>query len=316
MHGRTPVRLLTGFTLAEMLVVIAIIGILVALLLPAVQAAREAARRTSCSNNVKQIGLAMQNFHGTFNHLPPGAITAGGPARAKQKLAVPSGVDHGWVVWLLPYLEQQALHDQYRRDLDWRHTANATARRIPIKTLQCPSAPHGNRIDSFSASGFGTVSGACADYGVDNHINPGLFFLNLIDIDSKHAPEGVMLVDELQAFADVTDGLSHTMWVCEDAGRPNVYRTGKKFISGRVSGGMWADRDGEFITHGFDPAGTASPGPCAINCTNDNEIYSFHSGGAMCMFGDGSVKFVSQNVSIRVVGRVLTRSGGENIANF
>ncbi len=318
MTNRLSVRPARGFTLVELLVVIAIIGILVSLLLPAVQAAREAARRMQCSNNLKQIGLSLHTFHDTRKFFPPGGISTSTTAtalRTKQAFNIPGGVTHGWAVFLLPYVEQQNLYDQYRFDLDWRHATNRPVREQQLSVMQCPSSQR-NRFDQFNASGFGTVQAAAGDYGVNNAIDSGLAALNLIDAQTQAAPNGVMRVNELHGFADIIDGSSNTTWICEDAGRPARFVTGRRVLAGRVSGGGWADRENEYITHGFTSTGLASPGPCPINCTNNNEIYAFHPQGAMCMFGDGSVRFVSQTVDIRVIGRVLTRAAGEAQTNL
>jgi hypothetical protein len=106
--------------------------------------------------------------------------------------------------------------------------------------------------------------------------------------------------------------------ICEDAGRPGRFFRGKRTLSGRHVAGMWADRDQEYITHGMNSAGPppAAPGPCAMNCTNADEIYSFHPGGSMNILGDGSVRFVSDTVDIRVIGRLLTRGAGETVGNY
>src|SRR5687768_14877758 len=102
-----------AFTLVELLVVIAIIGILIALLLPAVQAAREASRRSQCSNNLKQIGLGLHNFHDVRGYLPPGGLNGATVTPAHKQLNIPANLNHAWSVFILPYIEQDALWDQY-----------------------------------------------------------------------------------------------------------------------------------------------------------------------------------------------------------
>jgi prepilin-type N-terminal cleavage/methylation domain-containing protein len=314
MRSLSHLKRLAGFTLVELLVVIAIIGILTALLLPAVQAAREAARRTQCSNNLKQIGVALHNFHDTYKSFPPGGITNGNNAAA-QLFSIPDGVEHGWVVFLLPKLEQQNVYDIYQLDKDWRAPENQQARETRLPILQCPSTPGFQRVDQFSWNQT-TVRAAPSDYGVDNRINASLGALGLIDPESQARPNGVMRVNELQSFSDIIDGTSTTMWICEDAGRPAMYQGKTPTGSNNVSGAGWADRDNEFITHGFTPDGTTNPGPCAVNCTNANEIYAFHPGGAMCLMGDGAVRFIAETISIRVVGRLLTRAARETVGDF
>src|SRR5262245_4228022 len=114
-----PSRRRQAFTLVELLVVIAIIGVLVALLLPAVQSAREAARRMQCSNNVKQVMLAMHHFHDANLVLPPGAVRGATATVAHTKFSLPVNIKHGWAPFILPFMEQKPLADKYRWDLDW-----------------------------------------------------------------------------------------------------------------------------------------------------------------------------------------------------
>jgi prepilin-type N-terminal cleavage/methylation domain-containing protein len=298
-----------GFTLVELLVVIAIIGVLVALLLPAVQSAREAARRMQCSNNLKQMGLALHSFHDTFGFLPPGGVTA-----ANARLQIPSGVQHGWGVFLLPYAEQKPLYDRYRLDRDWRAAENRDVRESHLKMYVCPSAPLPKRTDALTSGGF-TWTSSAGDYFVNNAVSTVLSTANLVDIYAGGLEQGVMNVNQYLRFAQITDGLSNTSWIQEDAGRPARYRAGKR-VDGRFTGAGWADRENEGILHGFNAAGTTSGGPCAVNCSNDNEIYAFHPNGAMILMGDGGVRFLSQSTNIRIVARIITRAAGETIGEF
>jgi prepilin-type processing-associated H-X9-DG protein len=132
-------------------------------------------------------------------------------------------------------------------------------------------------------------------------------------VDNVSDLRGVMRVNETPRMADIADGTSNTILATEDGGRPQRWRAGR-LLTGRVSGGMWADRANEYITHGYTFDGARTPGACAINCTNDNEIYAFHTSGANVLLGDGSVRFLSQSTSIRIVARLITRSGGEVVS--
>ena len=309
-----------GFTLVELLVVLAIIGILVALLLPAVQAAREAARRMSCSNNLKQYGLGMHNFHDTYKVLPAGGVrppAASAPADPQRKFSIPLTVNHSWMIFLLPFMEQQQLYDPYHRDLDWKDAANRVIRETHLQVAQCPSAPRRNRTDSFNATGFGTVVGACTDYGVINGSDAAVLFnAGLIDADTRGNPDGMMRVNRCFNFADVLDGLSNTMWIVEDGARPDRYQFGRKKVAGRHTGSMWSDDANEFILHGYDSAGVTQSGPCPMNCSNNNELYSFHPGGVMVVLGDGCVRFLAETLELRLVARLISKAAGETIGDY
>ncbi|MBI1832193.1 MAG: DUF1559 domain-containing protein [Planctomycetes bacterium] len=284
-----------AFTLIELLVVIAIIAILIGLLLPAVQKVRAAAARMQCGNNLKQIGLALHNYHDTRKFFPPGGVST-----AQPMLGIPAGVTHGWAVFILPYLEQEPVYKQYNFAASWNAAANTAVVATQIKVLQCPASP---------TNGMFSGTAAVSDYAPVNAINTSqLAPLGLVDNVANS--NGVLAVNFLCRMADVTDGVSNTILVAEDAARPQLWRVGMP-IAGTVSGAAWADRDAEYITHGFTANGVSVPGPCAVNCMNDNEIYSFHSSGANIVMGDGAVRFLSTSVSIRIVGAMITRSGGE-----
>ncbi len=302
-----------GFTLVELLVVIAIIGVLVALLLPAVQAARESARRMQCSNNIRQIGVALHNFHDTQQCLPPGGVaTATAATVAHTKFNIPINVVHGWGVFVYPYMEQKTLSDQYHWDKNWYDKTNQLVYQQYVTSTICPSSPVPKRMDTGNTNG---VSAAC-DYGIMNGLNSPsttLFPLGLIDGNTNMAPVGVMGVNTAVRFAEITDGLSNTFWVCEDAGRPTKWFTGHTKTAGRWTGASMVDRDNEFVLHGYNAAGTATPGPCFMNCTNDNEVYSFHPSGAMLLMGDGAVKFASSNMQFRVFAAMISKQAGETL---
>ncbi len=298
-----------GFTLIELLVVIAIIAVLIGLLLPAVQKVRGAAARMQCSNNLHQIGIALHNHHDSRGFFPPGGVSV-----AIRELGIPAGVTHGWAVFILPYIEQESLYKQYNFAVDWKDPANDLVRNTPVKTFQCPSASP-NRRDSFTSAGV-TITGVCGDYGPDNGVDTALVTAGLVDNPSGAAAalRGVLRVNELHIFADILDGTSNTILIAEDTSRPQRWRGGL-LTSGRQSAGMWADRDSEYITHGFDSTGTTNPGPCAVNCTNADEIFALHTGGANVLLGDGAVRFLSTTVSIRTVAALITRNGGEVIGS-
>ncbi|WP_425616641.1 DUF1559 domain-containing protein [Anatilimnocola sp. NA78] len=301
---RTSVR--RAFTLVELLVVIAIIGVLVALLLPAVQAAREAARRIQCSNNVRQIGLAFQNFHDTNNCLPPGKVTSSSyPNPVHVKFSIPSGPEHGWSAFLLPYMEMGNLRDRYSLNVTWDATENLPVVTTHLKIHTCPSTPNGKRVDTFQKNA------AAGDYGAITAVEGALINTGLVDSTPGEQAFGVMRTNQLHRFADITDGLSNTFWIAEDAGRPARYKADLSVQTGGTSGAAWADPENSYTLHGMTPDCVTSPDKCAINCCNRNEIFAFHPGGANVMFGDASVRLLAKGMDIRLVARMVTKSGGE-----
>jgi prepilin-type N-terminal cleavage/methylation domain-containing protein len=166
-----------GFTLVELLVVIAIIGILVGLLLPAVQAAREAARRMQCSNNLKQIGLSLHNFESAFRYFPPARVDAA-PGFPVTEFGVPApatgSIQHGPGIFLLPYMEQTAVYSLYDFTLTWSHATNARAIAAQIPSFVCPSTPESARFDTGNAPGSTAANrwlAAVSDYSIANGMN-------------------------------------------------------------------------------------------------------------------------------------------------
>ena len=304
-----------AFTLVELLVVIAIIGTLVGLLLPAVQAAREAARRTQCTNNLKQIGTALHNYASARRFFPPAAAST--TTTSKQQLELckrlgvtVTGLRHAWGVFVLPFMEESNLHAKYNLGVDWSAAANQSVREAVVPAFVCPTAPP--RDDAGLTTK--TVSGAVikvgpGDYAPDNGYDTVLETKGLVD--SSPNRNGVMDVNVLRTPAEITDGTSSTLLISEDAGRPNAWRAKKMtLLMGQTDGG-WCDPDNEYITHGYTADGLTVNGPCHTNCTNNNEVYSFHSGMANHVFADGSVRFISADQDIRVFVKLITYAGGD-----
>jgi prepilin-type N-terminal cleavage/methylation domain-containing protein/prepilin-type processing-associated H-X9-DG protein len=309
-----------AFTLIELLVVIAIIAVLIGLLLPAVQKVREAASRMACANNLKNLGLAAHNYHDAHNKFPPGAEGPVGPA-FPQYLQLKH---HGLGTYLLPYLEQQALAGRYRWDVSWFDPPNQPVVNTQLKIWQCPSAP-ANRIQDGSLP---TVApppevpfngaAACGDYAGMNVVDAGLVRAGLIDppggpTDARGHYEGAFAINHTRSFADFSDGTSNTILIAECAGRPQLWQGRRVVANVWLSGGPWTSR-GLLWGRGATPDGTAFFGKCAVNCTNDREVYSFHSGGANVVLADGSVRFLSATLDIRVFARLVTRDGGEVVS--
>ena len=286
----------TGFTLVELLVVIAIIGVLVALLLPAVQAAREAARRLQCTSNLKQIALAIHNYENAFQAYPPAGVawsTANYP-------------NHSIVAFLLPYVEQQSVRDLYKMNVAWNHANNKAAIDVELPLMRCPTAPRSTKYgaDYYPCTDFyddGPAMKAC----LAANIRPGNWEGMLI-------PQTKTQYKATITPADVRDGLSNTFLYFENSGRPYAYDERKKpvYANGAhkqyvYDTGRWADAEGYFNVH--DYCGKLQ----MINCGNESEIFSFHSGGCFFAMGDGSVRFESESIAPEVFVALFTRSGGD-----
>jgi len=279
-----------GFTLIELLVVIAIIAVLIGLLLPAVQKVREAAARSQCQNNLHQLGTALHNYHSVYGGFPPAKYT---PV---------SGANSCWAALILPYIEQDNLYRQYNFTVNWDKAANDSGiNQVPIKTFMCPSVPEGSR---HAANNRGVQ-----DYPAINQLdktNPAL----TVAYKSDPTFLGVLGKNVSRRVTDIRDGSSNTLILAEDAGRNESWILGAK--SGSLpQDGAWANPDGDITITGLDPATKTTPGACAVNCTNSQNVYAFHTGGANVLFADGSVYFLKASVSINVLAALMTRDGGE-----
>jgi len=302
------VRPKRGFTLIELLVVIAIIAILIALLLPAVQQAREAARRTQCRNNLKQIGLALHNYHDTHRKFPPVGID------------YPSGQGHALLTFILPYLDQANIYNQINFALPLTHPGALPAPfgtnemgTFNIPSYLCPSAP-GLKSD-YNAAGYLPVPIkplGSTDYGVVTGV--GSPFTSFLPAGSPTGNTALLKYTPATSLSDATDGSSNCILLAEDAGRIDRYELGKKVTGSYSSGGAWPDYNSEYWVHGSTLGG--SGGRCSINCSNDNEIYSFHTGVAGVLLGDGSVRFLSSNMSLEILAALISAKGGEVFGEF
>jgi prepilin-type N-terminal cleavage/methylation domain-containing protein len=287
-----------AFTLIELLVVIAIIAILIGLLLPAVQKVREAAARSSCANNLKQLGLALQNYHDAHKAFPPGRTTT--PA-------------HGsFFPYIFPYIEQDAVYKQYRFDKGWNDTTTNDApggvNTFQPSVLLCPSAPD-------PAARGTTPPRGVTDYSAISDVTPrpNPFINPMPPVDPTHL--GVLGLDVRRRITDVTDGSSNTILLAEDAGREQYYELGKAMPprTGNPPIGVWTNPGNEIFISGFDTTNFTAPGPCAVTCMNDKEVYSFHSSVAQVVFVDGSVHQLSSSLNINVLVALMTRNQGEVI---
>ncbi len=197
-----------GFTLVELLVVIAIIALLVALLIPGVQSAREAARRIQCQNNMKQLGIALQAYHTSMGAFPPAITTQGG----SSPVAHTGNVWPGWTILVLPYLEQQNLFDAFDPSQPVNATDNLGPRSTRVSVMSCPSEP--NASEACSRAGGGWARG---NYGANiGMLNPSDTLQNGSTRDLwRPTQRGVMGANESLTFAQIRDGTSNTMLVLE-----------------------------------------------------------------------------------------------------
>lgn len=297
-----------GFTLVELLVVIAIIGMLVALLIPAVQAARGAARRTACSNNLKQVGLAVLNYESAWSRFPPGQRWT---ALANQ----PDRGDYSWMALILPHVEAGPTYDQFNFKLPFLHPTNRVPSAYLVETYLCPSTTRRDKQrggDDLIRDWKGQVGVtlACTDYmGI---AGPTSTRKNPATQERYKRQQGILVGTKglekedrlLEAppvkMASVTDGTSKTFMITECTGRGTEKED-------EDPNGAWVS--GKNITHlntGVNRSGAKSS-------WNDELIFSEHAGGANAAFVDGSVRFLLNGTSKDVILAQASRNGGEII---
>jgi prepilin-type N-terminal cleavage/methylation domain-containing protein/prepilin-type processing-associated H-X9-DG protein len=293
-----------GFTLIELLVVIAIIAVLIGLLLPAVQKVREAASRLKCANNLKQLGLAAHHYHDAHQHLPP-AIGYYPPA---------AGALGSYFFHLLPYVEQDPLYKSALGSVTFPppdgpttvyYSGNNKVYSQPVPIFLCPSDP------SVGPDGGVMINGV--SFGASCYAFNALVVAqnDITTIPFKTNPQGKTRIP-----ADIPDGTSNTILLAEVAGRPRRWlgRQGGPDPQA-LEGGPWNHFKGGIILQGKPATGSLGLGSCAVNCTNNGEVYGFHTGGANVLLADGHVRFLREGMDIRVLARLITRAGGEVVSD-
>ncbi len=325
-----------AFTLVELLVVIALIGILVALLLPAVQAARESARRTQCRNNLKQMGLALHNYHGSYKAFPPGVVSAlANPAWVMPPggcTEYPDDLGTGWSFFsrMLSFLEQESFQETIRFDLPLADPANAAVRRTVVKAFRCPSDYGPDQISIYdcgsppSASNTPTVLTDAASTSYVGSLGGAKVGGDPLYGCYEHQPfNGIFHRNMSIRAADIIDGLSNTVGIGERH-------------SGYVRSAWAGLVPGQEVLFNFDmrpkqynptlppcqnwrPPITAVVAHSRQSSFNDptgspGQFYSPHPGCCQFLFMDGSARLLRDGIALQVMWAFCTRNNQEPIA--
>jgi prepilin-type N-terminal cleavage/methylation domain-containing protein/prepilin-type processing-associated H-X9-DG protein len=297
-----------GFTLIELLVVISIIAVLIGLLLPAVQAAREAARRARCSNNLKQFGLAMHSYHSVHNTFAPGYITA----VVNDPVAPEIGPGWGWGVMILNDLEQKPLYQGININLQITDPGSLTSRRTILSVFLCPSNVGSGPVIASSLTG--TV--------LNTDVSAGQYVASAGQLEPGEFPDsnnGVFYRNSLNGLRDITDGSSTTLMIGERSRNvADATWVGAVPTWQLCTNPKWAVQEcGPASTLVVSHTGTATTGSIYVPnsaASMVDDYWSLHPGGCNFLFCDGSVRFIKASVNPQIFSYLSTRAGGEVVS--
>jgi prepilin-type N-terminal cleavage/methylation domain-containing protein/prepilin-type processing-associated H-X9-DG protein len=300
-----------AFTLIELLVVIAIIGVLIAMLLPAVQAAREAARRMQCSNNLKQFGLAMHSYHSTHDTFPPGYITG---TENQNPNSPETGPGWGWGSLLLNNLEQSAAYSAANFSLPITVPASMTVRTVSLSVFLCPSSTGGSGPVLLKDSGGNTLI---------SDLSPGQYVASAGQLEVEEFPasnNGVFYRNSRNGVRDIADGSSATLMAGERSRNvADATWVGAIPYSRVCTNPKWPIQ--ECATANVMILGHTGPSPDQrwVDVPNykgagADDFWSLHPGGCNFLFCDGSVRFIKETINPRIFSFLSTRAGGEVVS--
>jgi prepilin-type N-terminal cleavage/methylation domain-containing protein/prepilin-type processing-associated H-X9-DG protein len=339
---RTSLAGRRGFTLIELLVVIAIIAILIGLLLPAVQKVREAAARLQCTNNLKQMALACQGYHDTYQTFPPGAATDVAP------YGTGGGWGSSWMVFILPYIEQANLYNVwlFNGSSGYNNSTNrATSSGLILKPYRCPSSTLPNfapgattvmQANYVGISGAATNTNIIPNYSDTARVNTSAGSTGCCSGGGPAASNGMLFDGSMVQMTDVTDGTSNTMiigehgvMITDTSGNKNQWTAGGLYGWSMGSNGnnvLTVGADNRQFncttilynlnqTTGWTPGGNCQQGVCP-DLGNNIPLNSGHTNGVNIGFVDGHVRFVANATPLAVIAMLAVRDDGQVLPNY
>jgi len=329
-------RVRRGFTLIELLVVIAIIAILVALLLPAVQQAREAARRSQCKNALKQIGLGLHNYHDVHGKMPPGYVSRG--VSMTDPASTETALGFSWATMILPFVDQEPLYAQFNFSEDADAAQNLVHGQTPLSSFRCPSDPSQDRFTMVDSGGatINDPTGSPLQLPTSNYVGI-IGYGSLSMTPGNPTGRGILYRNSSVEFRDITDGLSNTIMAGEraskhkfDVNNPSMevdsnstWYAAIPGIAPRSAGMMMMPMMTEaspslILGHVGQPGMMGMMAMHSVH-NNTNHIVHFssrHVGGSHFLLADGHVIFLSENIAYDTFRYLGTRDDGEQLSDF